>query len=250
MANKIYSEIDNIQPIHWLHSYYNSPGFRQRLSYINNPKERQQYASNLAKYANEDVSIIQSQLGFLPSLKQFGKTLYEFFTFNPGNYKDTLRTAPTSYLDNFKTIVINKDENFSDLSPDKEFVLAHEYGHKVNPTDRGYIYSNPSSAPKEYQALHSKKINPNKHDAAYAETYSDLTATRYDLFKNNIFDSRSTKVFTEDHYNKYIDYLKKNKKQNRLVNQFPKDVFIQMMNEIAYNPITNNQPSYAKQGIK
>lgn len=66
-------------------------------------------------------------------------------------------------------------------------------------------------------------------------------ATRWDLFKNSIYDSRDTVPFTKRDYNQYKNYLKENKKHNRLIEQFKEKDFIDLINKVAYNQSNEGQ---------
>ena len=221
----------NIAPIKYIHSYLNSPGFRKRLQLIKDDDTRSAYYNSIIDNMSQPIKVVNRD--YNPINKILG-----FF-----NNKFWAKNFPTSYSSRTGYITLGDyDTVVSSTAPDKDFLLAHEYGHKIDPTDQAIPfffnpYTNKSRAPQEYLTIHKRKNvdRDNIHDSAYTETYADLMATRYDLYKLGIYDSRNARQFNEQDYNKYIDYLKSNNLHNRLSEQFDKDDFIELINTIAQN---------------
>lgn len=250
----------DLSPIKYIRSYITSPGFKKRLRNISDLKQRKSYQSSAIKHINDNVTIKQSDRKFTNKLKTMAAEVVHALSFRKIINPETLKSLnekviPTSYYPLYNTIYIDKNESTSKVSPSLGSTLAHEYGHKVNPSNDVINYrSNPTNAPQEYVDIHRRKkidFKNNHHDAAYSETYSDLMGTRYNLFESGIFDSRLNQIFTKEHYQKYKQYLKKNNLHNRLMEQFSENDFILLMNEVAQNNLQQeNKNLYAKAGKK
>ena len=221
----------NITPIKYIHSYLNSPGFRKRLQLIKDDDTRSAYYNSIIDNMSQPIKVVNRD--YNPINKILG-----FF-----NNKFWAKNFPTSYSNRTGYITLGDyDTTVSATAPDKDFLLAHEYGHKIDPTDQAIAfvynpYRDRSRAPQEYLTIHKRKNvdKDNIHDLTYAETYADLMATRYNLYKLGIYDSRNARQFNEQDYNKYINYLKSKNLHNRLIEQFDKDDFIELINTIAQN---------------
>lgn len=233
--NTVYNDDNvNIDPIHYIHSYINSKGFRKRLSNVPANK-RFKYHKSITNNANEDVTLIQTYPEDKSTLGAMGNAIRGIF-----NSKYLHRYDTPGYDINKQTIVVPKKESeFTKGAPDIDAILAHEYGHKIDPTDRKVQYNEKSKAPQNYLEIHNRKKADTKHDKSWSETYADKTMTMYDLFKAGIYDSRSEEDFTEEQYDEYIKYLKKNNKHNRFIEQFDKEDVIKLINTVAQNN-TNN----------
>src|SRR5690606_12021668 len=80
------------------------------------------------------------------------------------------------------------------------------------------------------------------------EIKADLDASRFNLFKNNIYDIRKGEPFNQDHLNKAKETLRNDGTFNRLLQQVGDDNYINLMNGIASNNNTNNNIAMAKYG--
>lgn len=229
----------NIAPIKYIHSYLQSPGFRKRLQLIQNDGTRSAYYNSIIDNMNQPIRVINRD--YSPINRVLGLFNDKFWAKNqpPGSYNSGIGYIA---LGDYDTAVL------SSIVPDEDFILAHEYGHKIDPTDQAIPFSydpywDRSKAPQEYLTIHKRKNvdRDNIHDSAYTETYADLMATRYDLYKLGIYDSRSARQFNEQDYNQYIDYLKSKNLHNRLIEQFDKDDFIELINTVAQNNSTQDE---------
>lgn len=160
------------------------------------------------------------------------------------------------------------DEHLIYMDPESRYPynnsLAHELGHAVdNNRTKWWL-------PKQYEVLFNKQnvdanyrvplkngefretsIN-NDHDVKPWEKYADVMEARYDLFNRGIYDSTQNKPFKKKHYKKYVKALKKDGllNQNRLIQGFDRDTYIDMMNTIAMNEPYRNYNNYAKYGAR
>lgn len=221
----------------FVQSYYNSPGFKQRL-------KENYYPEYVTPYLDRRYNYLISYQ-FVPKEK-IGKdnnVIYEGMA-DP-------RLPEIGLLND-------------------EYVFAHELGHNID-----YLLSSKKDS-KDYserypifrknKALQALLNNPkysevakNKpnslaslddqtHDAQPAESYSDLIAMRDMLYRAGIYDSRkANNVFMKEHLKAFKDI----NPNFRLFKYFSDDDIITMMNEVAQNNISqDNQNLYAKRGAK
>ena len=142
---------------------------------------------------------------------------------------------------------------------DLRSAIAHELGHAADVRQRNDTFK-------------KKKDVPNEHDTRPSETYADLMEFRDWLYRTGIYDSRKTEPFTEQHYERAMKAgiyngkgvilnedasksvfpkspMESDSKYVRILQQMPKDALIEMMNTIAYNPVSEPQEvNYAANG--
>lgn len=249
----------NINAIKYLREYVQSEGFKKRVQNIQDLQQRNDYYKSAINHINQNINIINTDRSILNQLKYAGANILNALTFNQLYDRNHLQKIDnsvntTSYDPRTQTIYFDTSQDYSDRIPGS--ILAHEYGHLINPSNDMINYRNPSTnAPLEYQKIIYDKENSikhNHHDEVYDEKNSDLLATRWNLFSSKIFDSRNTNAFTKEHYKRYKEYLSKNNFRDRLLEQLSEDNFIKAINEIAYNSLQSNNQDlfYAGKGLK
>lgn len=122
-------------------------------------------------------------------------------------------------------------------------VLAHEYGHIIDPaTQNDADYKSQNNVPANYKKLYQKQHKDktyykgrslnNRHDTNPAEIYADIMELRWDMYKNGIYDSTKKEPFTKDHLNK-VKSNKKINKNSRILRGFDDNDIIQLLNTVA-----------------
>ena len=227
-------------PITFLTQYVNSNAFKQKapnIKYVNRAKQNIS-SFNGVRYKPNKFGIRDVFNGDIFKFIRAPYTSSEKIIYMPGYYDEVRGNYPD-------------DEGYSnDLKGEKAYkredVLAHEFGHIIDPMITKPIY--PGSKILEYKnapdyylyLLHNhNQRNLNTHDLSDDEKYADLQAFRYLLFKNGIFDARKDQPFESEHLQKAKQSgLRKN---SRLMQMFDDDTIIQMMNTIASNTLNNEQ---------
>lgn len=224
--NQLLGKLDYQHADNFVKSYYNSPGFKQRLIRHN----YKLYPKYHTPFTVDNSNGYHAGGGYWYNSKS-----------NP----DLRINAILVDYDQLS----NKDDGFLN----RESILSHELGHYVddllsndnNSYSESYPIFRQNRALKdavEYGYPEIRKIaknNPNDlpygfHDALPSESYADLMSFRNQLYRAGIYDSRKTNPFTVKH----LYQFKKINPNFRLFKYFNDEQIIRMMNEVAQN---NNQ---------
>lgn len=163
-------------------------------------------------------------------------------------------------LNNLKSVRISKNENLPmgshydykkhvvrmDTARDRDFgegirgnsVLAHELAHvELSDENREGIprlnnqdYDELFTRLKDFDKIKDRDYKDLPHDYKPDEMKADLNAIRYQLFKNNIYDTKKGE-FTKEHLNKLKQ--SSNFSKDRLLRNYKEEDLIWLMNNIA-----------------
>jgi hypothetical protein len=156
-------------------------------------------------------------------------------------------TGGSNYDDEDKSIVMDYNQ-VDELRVPYNSILAHELGHveiddgilspitddkKFKPTRL-----NNRDASELYNRLrHKRSLSILDHDSEPNENKSDFNGLRYELYKQDIFNSLKSGKFTEEHLDKLDNsFIKK-----RLLRKYSKKDIIWILNNIASNKKLNNE---------
>ena len=225
------------------------------------PNNKNNLKINFQRAKNYILSYIQSQ-GYKSRQTILDGQKRAYNRVKPTYVTTEQGTKNARYISSDNSVRADIDSNWSDQFGGMQYVMGHELGHAADVGQRNKTFK------KKYKGL-------NSHDSKDTETYADLMAFRLALYRSGIYDSRSTKKFTEKEYKRFLnsgvyndskvklneDYKKSvlptqkdvfNPSGNyvRLLQQFPKDAVIEMMNTIAYNSNINKDIYMVKNGNK
>lgn len=214
-------------------------GFYQ--SWINSPEYKQRLINN--GYTNPE-QVIDSRYNAINNLN----ISYDHNLPNVAN-------APATH--NSQAYVNVNPVEANQLGTSVDSVKAHEISHAIG-AKGGIINRNVGFNPIEETMLRNSVTRQQPTDPIQQahwrhlnnpeEIKADLDASRYNLFKNNIYDIRQGQPFTQDHLNKAKEGLKNDGTFNRLIEQVGDDNYINLMNGIASNNTNNNNVAMAKYG--
>lgn len=236
-------------------TYINSPGFKQRLNRMLN--------------RNPNVEVTRSNV-----------PLAKTFRTNAGNPSQNIYSHSKDK---------NEILTASNPKYDYRHSIFHEFGHGVDfmfnatlngkPIRYSSLYPQLHQMNKETQSRIGKMTDEERknfyrqnsrdtvvndiggeeywkyHDILPGENYADLFDFRQQLQEAGIYDStKANNPFTQEHLNKARQLIKNNYRigSARFLKQYNDNNIINIMNTVAYNDRQSdeNQPVYAKQGIK
>lgn len=248
--------------LEFLKSYYNSPGFDERL---NRSKPLiDQYYKWLTNTRGFDPN---AEYGFVKNPDRINNLkIQDYVTITPkGAFGDVepFRVQMENY--NPESNVLSYIPNKSNLKA----LLSRIIGGSMSPVQRkngkdidiseqvpdsvidGDEPWYPTPSYKDaFQPMFRKGYPTNFNDEDLnTKYYQDLQLLRNSLYDLNIYDARKAKnPFTREHLNQYRKTAPES--NNRIIKDFDDEGIINMMNTIAQNKPNNSNSYYAKRGIK
>lgn len=240
--------IDYDNALNFINEYRNSQGFKDRLQAHQKQIGKQVYDKGIASPSLTEQTL---DLSYYPTTNEVHVNPYDY---NINDGRDTAMYHELGhYLDN-------------SMGTRKEVPLEDgRIGYLSTQTHPGAysgsypIFKNNIELQKKYNSLSEdekfsidnnvitdRNIYKQNHDLYPMEGYADLISLRYELQKNNIYDSiKGNGAFTNMHLDKY----KKINPNFRMFKYYSDDDIVTMMNTVA-DAGYKSQVSYAKKGRK